>query len=263
MNNLSEYLRKCWKFRFLVTHLVGSDLRARFRRSHIGIFWAILQPMSLALLFSFVLANVFQQPFKEQALYVFSGVVAWDLFSAALGAGSQALLNVEGFLRQSKIPLFAFQVRSALNNLLISVLGFVGFVAFCAVIDLKVFSLYWLFFPVWLIIAFIFTLPLIIISSLVNVVFRDYQQAIGVVLQALWYVSPVFIPREVFDKRVLGAWTSINPCASLLDLLRDPLLLHKMPDLYDLCLIGVWTLFFSLLAVYLLNKYERKIIYMF
>ncbi len=223
----------------------------------------MLQPMLLALLFSLVLANVFHAPFREQSLYIFSGVVAWDFFSQAIGGGATSLLTVEGFLRQSHIPLIAFHVRQALNNLAITVLGFIGFSIFAAIIDPQVFTVYWLFIPVWLLMVLIFAVPVIVISSIVNLLFRDYQQAIGVMLQALWYVSPAFIPREIFNKPGLAEWTRINPAAAMLDSLRDPLLYHKLPSLDSVANLGIWTLGLSCVAALLLWRYERKIIFLF
>ena len=108
-----------------------------------------------------------------------------------------------------------------------------------------------------------FSLPVIIISSLVNMLFRDYQQAIGVAMQALWYVSPAFIPRHVFDSPGIITWTNMNPAASLLDLFRDPLLYQKLPDFHDIGVVLSWAAGLSVIAVLLLMRYERKIIFLF
>jgi lipopolysaccharide transport system permease protein len=223
----------------------------------------MLQPMLLAMLFATVLAKLFNQPFRDQALYVFSGVVAWELFTSAVMGGSHALINVEGFLRQSRIPLLVFHVRAALVNVSIGALGCLGFSIFCAVIAPDIFSIYWVFLPVWFAVIFVFSIPVIIVSSIVNVLFRDYQQAIGVLMQALWYVSPAFIPRHVFDAPGIIHWTNVNPAASLLDLFRDPMIYHRLPEVHDFLNLGAWTVGLTCLAVGLLARYERKIIFLF
>lgn len=263
MNNIKEYFESCWKFRHLALNLVGTDLRARFRRSHLGIFWAILQPLALASLFGYVLAVMFKQPFAEQCVYVFSGVVAWDLFAQSLSAGSGALLNAEGFLRQSKIPILIFHIRQVLINLVIAFLGFIGFAIFCLIANQNVFSFLWVMIIPWFIIATLFTTPLIVISSIINTLFRDYQQAIGVALQGLWYVTPAFIPLTVFEHGALATWNMFNPVAKLLALLRDPIIYHKMWNFVDLVSILFWIIGLNVIAVFLIAKYEKKLIYSF
>ena len=263
MSKIKEYFQTCWKFRHLALNLVGTDLRARFRRSHLGIFWAILQPLALASLFGYVLAVMFNQPFKEQCVYVFSGVVGWDLFAQSLSAGSSALLNAEGFLRQSKIPILIFHIRQVLINLVIAFFGFIGFGLFCLIANQSVFSFLWLMILPWFIIATLLTTPLIIISSIINTLFRDYQQAIGVALQALWYVTPAFIPLSVFKHGVLATWNMFNPIAKLLALLRDPIIYHKMWNFVDLVSILVWIVGLNVIAVFLIAKFEKKLIYSF
>lgn len=263
MSELNGYLRKCLKFRYLAANLVGSDLRARFRRSHVGILWAIIQPLVLASLFGYVLAVMFKQPFKEQCAYVYSGVVAWELFAQSLSAGSGALVNAEGFLRQSKIPLLIFQIRQAIVNLIIAFFGFVGFFIFCLLAYPEIINLKWVMIVPWFFIAAFLTTPIIVISSIVNTLFRDYQQAIGLGLQALWYVSPAFIPRSVFEHGVLATWSAFNPVTALLDLIRDPLLYNRIWEVNDLVCVFIWIIAVSILAIFLIRKYENKIIYSF
>lgn len=263
MNGIVDYCTDLWKFRYLIVHMANSDLRARFRRSRIGILWAMLQPMLLASLFAFVLARLFHQPFRDFAVYVFSGVVMWEFFTGAAGQGAAALLNAEGYLKQNKMPLMVFQFRLLLNLLIINLLGTAGFALFCIFVKPEIFSIYWLYLPLWLVVMMIFAMPVLIISSIVNVLYRDFQQALGLILTAVWYVSPVFLAREVFFTPGLAQFTRINPIASLCDLLRDPLVYQQNPSLYDLGLVAIWTVALWVWAIILQARYERQLIYRF
>jgi lipopolysaccharide transport system permease protein len=263
LSRVEKYLLDTWRYRFLIWHLVGSDLRARFRRSHLGILWAMIQPLMLALIFAFVLAQVFHQPFRDYALYIFSGMVAWDLLSSGLGYGSYAVINAEGYLRQSPIPLLVFQLRAMLYLGAISILGLLGFAAFCVVIAHEIITLYWLLFPVWLFFTSLLILPMIVISSTINLLVRDYAQAIGLFLQLWWYLSPVLLVKSVFSKEPLATWTSINPAAAVCDLFRDPLLYGRAPDLHSVIVMLLWTVGLSIVAVILQAQVERRVIFYF
>ena len=71
-----RYVLDVGRYRHLCWNLVGSDLRSRFRRSHLGIIWAIIQPLSFALIIAFVYGQLFgQKSFWEYAIYVYSGML--------------------------------------------------------------------------------------------------------------------------------------------------------------------------------------------
>ncbi len=53
-----SYLAAIWRSRYFWLNLVGADLRARWRRSTLGIFWTLLQPVGFALLLTFVLGRI-------------------------------------------------------------------------------------------------------------------------------------------------------------------------------------------------------------
>ncbi len=79
----------------------------------------------------------------------------------------------------------------------------------------------------------------------------------------LWYVSPVFIMRSVFDHPGLAAWTAINPIAALCDLMRAPLLEARAPEARDWMVLAAYTALFWALALLLAKREDKKVVFYF
>ena len=71
-----------------------SDLRARFRRSYLGILWAMLQPLLMTAALSVVL--VFEQSFQEYSVYVYTGFISWEFIAAGFNLGALSLSAQKG-----------------------------------------------------------------------------------------------------------------------------------------------------------------------
>jgi lipopolysaccharide transport system permease protein len=257
-----NYFSETWRYRHLISHLVGSDLRSRFRRSYLGILWALLQPLLFSLMFAFVLSTIFRQPWQDYAPYVFAGVVIWEYLTGGINHGMHSLLIAEGHLRQARIPALVFHLRSTLHNLTLYLFGMLSFLLFVLVVNPALVTIYWAYYvPAFTVIVFLMVLPLTMISSIVNMKFRDFQQGIGIALQFLWYLSPVFIARDLFYNPQLAFWDMINPVSAMCDLFRDPLLHGKMWEARDLYCFLAWTAGAWVLAIYTVWRNEKRIVF--
>ena len=250
-----------WRYRFFAAHLAASDVRARFRRSVLGVVWAMLQPLILAIMFAFVLVRLMNLPFEEYLVYVMTGFIMWEMITGACMLGAASLIGSHSYLMQHRMPTAIFAVRTILHLLVIFAAGMLS-VAICAVFTYRsAFAPTWLMLPPFAFVLSLFCLPLAVICGILSALFRDFLQMLGLLLQALWLLSPVFIARQVFDTPGLATWTSLNPIASLCDFLRAILMHGGMPTAADLAVIAVWTAILWLIAILLLVRFDRRIIF--
>jgi lipopolysaccharide transport system permease protein len=156
-------------------NLVASDLRSRFRRSYFGVLWAILQPLAFSLIVGYVWGRLFKyESVWDYALYVFSGMIVWEYFSAVINLSQEALPNAQGYLKQTRIPFFVFQIRTALTGLVILLFGMIGLVAMMAVMGrLPALGVHLLLIPLYFPIVFMFMAPLAITMSILGTQLRD------------------------------------------------------------------------------------------
>lgn len=256
-----SYLDRLWKFRHLVWHLASVDLRARFRRSFFGVFWAMLQPLFLVSILTLVFSTFSNDPWQEYFIYVFSGLILWGLISEGITLGASSIENAAGYIRQVRIPILIFPTRSVMHAIIITTTGFLSLLLFTLIVLPQSLDWKWLLLPFVFIQVALFVLPIAIISSFIALRFRDYHNFLALFLQGFWFFSPVFVMREVFDKPGLKQFTEVNPVASYCDSLRALLLEHSYPDAHDLWMPLIWIIVSWVAAIWLLRREESKAIW--
>jgi lipopolysaccharide transport system permease protein len=100
------------------------------------------------------------------------------------------------------------------------------------------------------------------IAAYVNAKYRDYPQMMGLFMQAMWYVSPVFFQESMFQNNsLLFMWFRLNPVTHLLHLIRKPFLDGIFPSLADYGVAFVMIAVFGCIAVWLNRRNEKTIIF--
>ena len=258
-----RYVVDVARYRHLAWNLVGSDLRSRFRRSRLGILWAVLQPLG----FSLVVALVWSQVFKAQSIetfvvYVFSGMLIWEYFSQSIFVSLDALLNSGGYLKQARIPFLIFQLRVPLSGLVVLLFGMIGLIGLMAAVGkLPPVGPHLLLLPIYMGMLLIFMIPVCIIASIVGPSFRDARYVIQLVLQAVFFLSPVMLERAMLANESVAFLQYVNPVVPLLDLFRDPMLKGILWARHDLIVWAGWTGGLWALAVWASVQTGRKIIF--
>lgn len=262
-----SYLGAMWRYRHLMFHLANADLQSRFRRSSLGVVWAMIHPLAFTVLYAFVLANLFKQEFTEFSIYVFSGFILWDAIASFVNLGAMSIISGAGYLKQAPIPMLIFPLRTCLTVSVVLLLGLVAFFLYrtCMIVffgvDQPIATIHW----VWAIpaIASLFLLgsAWATIVAFVNLKYRDAQQMLLILMQALWFASPVFFAREIFDSPNLALWTAINPVLAFCDVFRDPVLYARAPEVRDWIVIGAWTGVSWLIAIVMTAMNDRKSIH--
>ena len=258
-----SYPASLFRYRDLTWNLVGSDLRSRFRRSRLGILWAIVQPLGFSLMLALVWGTLFKsKTFWEFAVYTFSGLIVWEFFVATVMGGLAALMNAAGYLKQSRIPLFVFQIRVPLTALVIFLFAIVGLVGLMGGLGvLPPFGLHYLYVALFPAVMLFLMVPIAMLFSLLGAQFRDTQHIMTLVVQGLFFISPVMLPREVLVEPQLSWLQYVNPMVSVLDLFRDPLLHGLTWSQEDVIVVSAWGAGLWILAVFASARFGRKIVF--
>jgi len=258
---MTRYLSEVWAARYFWAHLARAELRARFRRSRLGILWALLQPLLLTMLMAFVFGTVFGYGMADFAPWVFSGILVWGFISGSMTTGCTSLLAAAAYIRQRKLPLAIYPLKSVLAGFVTFLLGVGGLILWILATKPGNLGLCWVTllvsFPLLLALAW----PLAIIAALINTKFQDFQQLIGLILQAIWYASPIFLRPEIFRKAGMYHLVDYNPVAHVLNLVRAPVLYGKFPEGIDYVYSVGTIVFFALVAAWKIRRQERNIIF--
>lgn len=257
---MTGYLRDIWQLRYFWTALVRNDLRNRYRRSIIGIGWSLLHPIAMTVVLCMVFKQLYHQNLREYAPYVLSGLTYWGFISAVVMQGCQCFFQGEHYIRQQPAPLAIYPLRTTLGAGFHLVLGlgvaialvwcFMGFGNLPTLVYL-VPTLALLFVVGWSLAA---------CTGLSNVLFQDSQHLFEVLMQILFYLTPIFWHVDSMPPRFRQV-AMLNPFAVLLDLVRKPLLEGQCPSWSSVLFgsaIGAVTVVAASLA---LKRFEKRIVF--
>ncbi len=256
-----QYLCDIWKSRYFWLNLSLSDLRNRWRRSFFGVFWAVLQPLGLTVLLSVVLSNLFQTDITTFAPYILSGIIIWDCLVSTVTGGSLTFVQADAYIKQCKHPLAIYSLRTTLTNMMVLVLASLALLGWAGVALPKNFGWCWLsvltIYPILLLILW----PLATSLAYIGARFRDLPHASSLILQAVWFVSPVYFTVEMFQRGNLEFLIKYNPIYHILQIVRAPLLQGQWPTLENYTYALICALVFTICAIVIGRKAEQKIIF--
>ncbi|MCQ4726144.1 ABC transporter permease [Anaerotignum faecicola] len=262
MENFKEYLKRMYKARYFLVHLVRWDVKFKFRRSVLGLLWTILQPLLLTAIIAFVFSYIFKQDIKTYAPYILSGILVWDIISAAVIGNGGSFMQAESYIKQFSHPIIIYPIRAALVSIINFVIASLGLIIWTVFVYPQNIVIAVVSIPLTSIIYFVAAWSISIISSHLYVRYRDYPYVMSLVMQFLWYLSPVFFKEEMFlSNDLLHTFFLVNPITHFLLLIREPFLngYFANAESYVYC-AGVSLLL--LIAAWSVNKkYEKSVIY--
>lgn len=258
---MAPYLRDIWRLRHFWLALVRIDLRSRYRRSMLGVGWSLLHPVAMTVVLCTVFSTLFKAEVRTYAPFLLAGLITWNYVVAVLNHGCHCFFQGEAYIRQYPAPLAIYPLRSVLGAgvhfllglavVIVMVWGLNGFGNVAALPSLL---------PTFLM-MFIVGWSLTILMGVVNVLFHDTQHLMEVLIQILFYVTPIIYPAQVLRERNLEWALMLNPAANFLELIRKPILEGVVPSPGTYLLAGITTLAAAALAMLTLWKAERKLIF--
>ena len=209
-----------WQYRDLLYTLSAHRIKVRYKQSVLGIAWAVLQPLSLMLIYTLVFAVVAKIPTggTPYPVLAFTGLLLWSLFSTALtsstsGLTSHAHLVTKIYFPREILPLT--YVIAAVFDFMVATLVLIGLLIYYHIAPTPNLLLA---VPLVLILICFVTAMALIFSAL-QVRFRDVGVAMPLLLQLWMFASPVVYPLSAVPQRFRGLY-SLNPMAGIVDSFR-------------------------------------------
>jgi lipopolysaccharide transport system permease protein len=241
-------LRTLWAHRDLIRQLTWRNILVRYRGSILGVLWSFLLPLLMLAVYTFVFGVVFKSRWPNPkaastggfALTLYCGLVVYALFSETLNAAPQLIVGNPNYVKRVVFPLEILPLCSLGAALFQAFIGVIALLI-CEVIFTGGLSatLYW--FPIVLLPLLTFTLGLAWFLASLGVYIRDAGQVIGIVLQVLMFLSPIFYSIEQVPPGFQTAMRA-NPLTVIVESARSTLLWGKSPDWAWLAVTGAASL---------------------
>lgn len=228
-----------WQYRDLLLQLVRREVLVRYRHSILGLAWALLQPLGLMLLFTFVFTRAvslgalrgLDVPYP---LFLYLGVLPWTLFASGLTGAVQSLashrdLVTKVYFPQEILPLTA--IASAFFDFCAATSILVGLVAYYDLTTAWDFQ--WnsalLALPLVVGVQLLLMIGLGLWLALGNLWYRDVKYVFAMGIQMWMFLTNVLYPLPPDGGTVLRVLTAVNPMIPIISAYRDIVLDGRLP----------------------------------
>lgn len=179
--------------RELLGLLVRREVKARYKDSSLGMVWSLLRPLTMLVIYYVAIGKFLgaERSIPEFAIFVFTGLTAWGLFSDIISSSTSSIITNAGLIKKVYLPREIFPLATVGSAGFNFIIQFAVLVA--ATLVLGQAPLHWDFFLVFLALAALLILAFSVglMLSALNVYLRDIQHLVEVVLLVLFWASPI------------------------------------------------------------------------
>lgn len=225
--------------RDLFRELIARDMKLRYKRSVMGVAWTLLNPLAeLAILF-LIFGLVLPLNIPNYPVFLFTGILVYSWFQNSLYYATGAIVGNRELVRQPGFPVLILPVVTVASNLihfllalpiLFALLLYSGIAPSWALVSL----------PLIIVLEFLFTLSLAYLVATFHVRFRDTQYLLRVLLQLVFYLTPVFYEPTAIPGRYQFLYR-LNPMVFLVDGYRAVLIRGEFPAPGSILMMSVLT----------------------
>jgi ABC-2 type transport system permease protein len=241
---LGTFYRKRW----LLGYFIHRQVTRSYRRSYLGLVWAILGPLVwvffLALIFSNVIGikdrAVEGDPTLNFGLFLYCGLLPFLTFSEALNKGINSIRSNAGLVQKVVFPLEILPFTNAIASMVDKVFGF-GALLIMLLLFGRTLHPTLLYMPVIVVLQVIFILGLTYIMAVLGTFLPDVAEVMRPVIRGMFFVTPILWPPDRLPDSL--SWIEdYNPLAYLVNAYRDLILNGTLPG-------ALSTLYFTLFSV--------------
>lgn len=215
----------------LLINIALRDIKARYKQSLLGVAWAIIQPLSLMLIFTAVFSKFLHIQTGDTPYPVFSycSLLPWSFFASSLTFAIPSLINNSNLVSKIYFPREIFPIASVLACLLDFLIAGILFIFMMFYYHIQ---LSWCIFfvPFIVCIQILFTMGIAFFGSAVIVFFRDVRYIVPLGIQIWMFATPVVYPTSIVPAKYLSIYM-LNPMAGIIDSYRQVILYRELPDI--------------------------------
>lgn len=195
---LKERIKGIIRYRHALMDMTVSQLKSKYAGSYLGIWWAVITPLILAVCINFVFRSVFSIKIPNYTLFVLSGIIPWLFFANTFMDSAVSFTTYSSILKQGIFPREIIPVSIVLSNLLNFLLGFVFMLPLFIMMNLRVAALLPVLAIIILLQAF-FIMGLGLFFSAASVFLRDLNHLLSIGLMVWFWVTPVFYSQKMLN----------------------------------------------------------------
>ena len=205
----------------LIRELAINDFKLKYNNSILGYFWSLLRPLALFGIL-YLVFSVFMRlggGVENYQFYLLIGIILWMFFYEMTILSMQSIVAKANLVKKIYVPKIIIVIATSLTCLMTFLLNLVVFFIFMLIFGLKFQFSLWLL-PVYLLELYLFSFGLSLILATLFVWFRDLAHIWEILLQILFYATPIIYPLSVVPLKFQKV-AFLNPVAQIIQDIRE------------------------------------------
>lgn len=252
------------QYRYFIFSSIRSNLVSRFARSKLGGLWMVINPLAQVAIYALILSNVLAAKLPgisnqyAYAIYLMAGLLAWNLFSEIINQCLTLFIEQGNLMKKINFPritLPAIVIGSCLLNNILLFLAMLGIFALLGhEFNLAMLSL----IPLTLIVA-VLALGIGLILGIMNVFLRDIGQVVPIVLQMLFWFTPIVYPISIIPEEYRH-WLNFNPIYPLTDGYQRVIVYGMSPQWEGVFIITTIGLILAFISLFIFRRATAEMV---
>lgn len=253
----------------LIYELAIRDLKVRYRKPFFGFFWMLIMPLCTAIIYKilfsdFMHASSGRYPFF---IHLITALLPWAYFVNSIQGATTSILGSKNIFNQISFPKYLLPISTVLANLISFFPAILVLLGFLVAFHIRVSSLI-VFLPIVILIQTGLTVGFALAVSSLQVIYRDIEYIMQILLMALFFLTPgVYTLEELINKTnpFFVKIYMLNPLVGILNLYRIVFIgdyVNSMPQEVNFFNTFVSSILCSLAALlvgyYVFHRYESK-----
>ena len=245
-----------YNYRELLKTSVKKEVRSKYKNSFLGVLWSFLNPLLQIIVYAIIFSLILKSKQDNYAIFLCTGLIPWTFFSVAINKSAFTIIENGNIIKKVYFPreIIPISVVTAETiNFLISTLIILGFILFGGIGISK----YILFYPLILIAQYFIVLAISFVISSICVYLRDLQHFVGIIIQLLFYATPIVYSVDTIPKEY--QWIlKYNPMTYIINGYRDIFYYKRQVDLKTLVILISFAIISCIIGYIVFSKLQKK-----
>ena len=253
-------LHEIYKYRYVIFSYVQIHLRLRYRRSALGFIWTVLAPLMQYLIIGVVFKYAAKIQSDEYYVYFFTGSIVFNVFSVLLARAPLIMTGNEHFIKKIHLPKVIYVLNAVAYEFVNFLIVFLTLFTFGTILGFIKISWALFLIPLAMLLVFLCLSGMAALLSVVGVYFRDMNYIVPPLLQACFFITPIAYEIHVLPQ-IMQNFLFLNPFYHYIEIFRVILLKGQVPGVGHIGYATVFALIFFSLGVWVIKKFDNKIVF--
>jgi len=248
MELLNE-IKNIIKWHELLWQMVGREVKSRYKQSILGYFWVILNPLAQMLVMSFAFSIILRIPTNAASnipfsIFLFVALLPWNLFANSLSSSAASLVGSASIITKVYFPRTILVLSTIIAKIIDFLFALIILIIYMIIYQIPInLNILWVI-PIFFI-QQIFTLGLSLFFAASNLLYRDIQYLLTLIITLWLYLTPVIYPADIVPDK-FKIFFQLNPMAVIINAYRQTVLGGGSPNLLSLSIaltVSILTLY--------------------